>query len=405
MPVRRHHRVRQPRDGGRRDPRRRLRLHHQAGRARRARARARARGPAPRAARRGEAAAAGGGRRARASASSLGDSPAMQRVYDLLDRASPTPTRRCSSPARAAPARSWSRARSTGAAGARAGRSSPSTAPRCRRRCSRASCSATRAAPSPTRAAARTGLFVQADGGTLFLDEIGELPLALQPKLLRALQERTVRPVGGDSEVPFDVAHRRGDQPRPRGGGRGAALPRGPLLPHQRRPRRAAAAARARRRRAAAGAALRARTSPSAPASASSGIAPPAAERLLAYAWPGNVRELQNCIERAVALAALRADRPSTICPSGSAHYRGSHVLVASDDPAELVPLEEVERRYILRVLEAVGGNKTRAARRSSASIARRSTASSSAGAPSARSRTARRASHASLDVRDRPPC
>jgi DNA-binding NtrC family response regulator len=53
--------------------------------------------------------------------------------------------------------------------------------------------------------AARTGLFVQAHRGTLLLDEIGDLPLTLQPKLLRALQERVVRPVGGNEDIPFDV--------------------------------------------------------------------------------------------------------------------------------------------------------------------------------------------------------
>src|SRR5262249_43052308 len=53
--------------------------------------------------------------------------------------------------------------------------------------------------------APRRGLFLEADGGTLLLDEIGDLPLTLQPKLLRALQERAVRPVGGDREVAFDV--------------------------------------------------------------------------------------------------------------------------------------------------------------------------------------------------------
>jgi two-component system response regulator HydG len=73
------------------------------------------------------------------------------------------------------------------------------------------------------------------------------------------------------------------------------------------------------------------------------------------------VRELQNCIERATALTQheriVVEDLPETI-----RGYRRSHVLIATDDPSELVPLSEVERRYILRVLEAVGGNKTSAA-------------------------------------------
>jgi DNA-binding NtrC family response regulator len=92
------------------------------------------------------------------------------------------------------------------------------------------------------------------------------------------------------------------------------------------------------------------------------GISPAAAERMLAYSWPGNVRELQNCIERAVALT--RYDHVAVDdLPEKIRDYRRSHVLVASDDPSELVPMEEVERRYILRVMEAVQSNKTAAAR------------------------------------------
>ena len=92
------------------------------------------------------------------------------------------------------------------------------------------------------------------------------------------------------------------------------------------------------------------------------GLSRAAAERLVSYAWPGNVRELENCVERAVALTQhdqiLVDDLPERI-----RDYRRAHVLVAGEDPSELVPMEEVERRYIARVLEAVRGNKTLAAR------------------------------------------
>jgi two-component system response regulator HydG len=91
-------------------------------------------------------------------------------------------------------------------------------------------------------------------------------------------------------------------------------------------------------------------------------VAPAAAEKLAAYAWPGNVRELQNCIERAVALARFEQIVVDDL-PEKIRDYRATHVLVASDDPSELAPMEEVERRYVLRVLEAVHGNKAAAAR------------------------------------------
>ena len=91
-------------------------------------------------------------------------------------------------------------------------------------------------------------------------------------------------------------------------------------------------------------------------------IAPASAERLVAYPWPGNVRELQNCMERAVALARFERIVVDDL-PERVRDYRTSHVVVAADDPSEFVPLEEVERRYTLRVLESVRGNKAAAAR------------------------------------------
>ena len=205
------------------------------------------------------------------------------------------------------------------------------------------------------------GLFVTANGGTLFLDEIGDLPLAVQPKLLRVLQERTVRPVGGSSERPIDVrviAATNHDLETAVEDGRfrgdlyyrinvvNVSLPplraRGPdILPLAMR-FVAAAAKRAKKE--------------------ITGIDPAAAERLMAFPWPGNIRELQNCVEHAVALA--RFDQISVDdLPEKVRSFKSSHVLVAGDDPSELVPLEQVERRYIARVMAVVGGNKSAAAR------------------------------------------
>jgi DNA-binding NtrC family response regulator len=208
---------------------------------------------------------------------------------------------------------------------------------------------------------ARAGLFAESDGGTLFLDEIGEIPMTVQPKLLRALQERSVRGVGADREVPFDarivaatnrdlesaiaegrfredlffrvnVIHVEVPPLRSRGGD--------VLLLAQRFVRQFAARAQ----------------------KPVHGIGAGAADLLLAYDWPGNVRELQNAIERAVALTRLDEITPEDL-PERIRFWKRSHLVVAADDPAELVAMEEVERRYILRVLEAVAGNKTLAAK------------------------------------------
>jgi len=209
--------------------------------------------------------------------------------------------------------------------------------------------------------AAKRGLFVEASGGTLFLDEIGEMPLSVQPKLLRALEARTVRPVGASAEVSFDVnlvtATNR-DLETAVADGRFREdlfyrinVVRVDLPPLRARGNDILLLAQHFLERFAA-------RSGKHIVSLSSVVA----KKLLAYAWPGNVRELQNCVEQAVALARFEEITVEDL-PERIRDYRRANVLVVGDDPSELVPLEIVERRYILRVVEAAGGNKSVAAR------------------------------------------
>ena len=203
----------------------------------------------------------------------VGASPEMAAAYDLINRVA-RPKRPSWSRARAGRGRSWPRGPSTRAACEPRDLSSPSTARRCPRPLLESELFGhTKGAFTDARQS-RRGVFLEATGGTLFLDEIGEMPAGMQVKLLRALQERKVRPVGGDDEIEFDArivaaTNRDLDKEVARG-----AVPGGPLLPHQRRVRGVAAAPRARSRH------LDAREPPARSganpaASASSGSRPP----------------------------------------------------------------------------------------------------------------------------------
>jgi DNA-binding NtrC family response regulator len=206
----------------------------------------------------------------------------------------------------------------------------------------------------------RRGLFVEANGGTLFLDEIGELPLELQSKLLRALQERRVRPVGANESIPFDArlvaaTNRDLDTEAAEGRFRRDLFYRVNVVQLEMPPLRARgndilvlaqhflarAADRSGKR--------------------VDGLVRAAAEKLLGYDWPGNVRELENCIESAVALAEHDHITLDDLPERLRAHHPSQ--LVVGTDPNDLVSLAELEKRYVRRVLAAVGGNKTQAAR------------------------------------------
>ncbi len=207
----------------------------------------------------------------------------------------------------------------------------------------------------------RKGLLQEAEGGTLFLDEIGEMSTVLQPKLLRALEERRLRPVGGSTEIEFDVrivaaTNRDLEEDVASGRFRSDLYYRLNVIQLRVPPLRTRGtdmlllaqhflAQFAERF-----------------AKQISGLSDGAARRLLDYSWPGNVRELRNAMERAVALAqhdrVVVEDLPEKI-----QLHKATSLPRTGDDPADLLPLAEVERRYILHVLKVVGGNRSIAAR------------------------------------------
>jgi two-component system response regulator HydG len=206
----------------------------------------------------------------------------------------------------------------------------------------------------------KPGLLETAGDGTLFLDEVAELPVELQTRLLRAIQEKEFRPVGSTRRIPFTsriiAATNRDLQ---------AAIQQGSFrkdlyfrlnvvsitLPPLRERRadipllaeqilRDLAARRGNRNKVA------------------WSLSSEALDRLLAYDWPGNVRELENCLERAMTLGSGPLIDASDL-PSGVQ----APPTRTDSSPDSVIPLDEMERQAILRALASAGGDKMLAAR------------------------------------------
>jgi two-component system response regulator HydG len=205
---------------------------------------------------------------------------------------------------------------------------------------------------------AKEGLLSMAEGGTIFLDEVGELPLDLQSKLLRAIQEREVRPVGSTKSVPMnarilaatnrdlELAVSQGQFRRDLYFRLNVLALRVPPLRDRREDIRDLVTSFLEREAKQSGRAYE--------------ISDDALNIMMAYDWPGNVRELQNCIEQCCALNSGPvihvADLPSSI--KGS---QGKLSSVLSE--AKICSMAELERRAILGAIEQFHGDKLSAAR------------------------------------------
>ncbi|HEY4177141.1 MAG TPA: sigma 54-interacting transcriptional regulator [Kofleriaceae bacterium] len=208
---------------------------------------------------------------------------------------------------------------------------------------------------------ARTGQIARADGGTLFLDELGKISPTVQARLLRVLEERVVRPLGGDTERAIDVrviAASRDDLDAEVAAGRfrpdllyRLAVVRVALPPLRNRREDLPVLVRELGRRRGL-----VDETPSGPNM----------QRLLAHSWPGNVRELRNVIDRAIALAPGAKSFGELTIRLEPVSLAGDGIAVRSDLPyaeAKAAVLHDLERRYVSDLLARTGGNISQAAR------------------------------------------
>jgi DNA-binding NtrC family response regulator len=208
----------------------------------------------------------------------------------------------------------------------------------------------------------RRGMFQMAHGGTLLLDEIGEMPLPLQSKLLRVIEDKRLTPIGSDRVVEVDVrfivtTNKDLQAEAERGTFRRDLFYRLSVMPVRVPPLRERADDIPRLARHLLDASARRSKK------AVREIAPAAMQALCAYGWPGNVRELENVIERAVIVA--KSDTITDVEPflTGGGDARPPVDLALPFRDAKARVVEEFERAYVTGVLEAHGGKLTAAAK------------------------------------------
>ncbi len=209
---------------------------------------------------------------------------------------------------------------------------------------------------------AKDGLMATAEGGTIFLDEVGELPVDLQSKLLRAIQEKEIRPVGGTRSLPINVrilaaTNRDLEAAVQQGSFRRDLYFRLNVLTLRIPPLRE-----------------RAQDIPllignvldriNSSTQTQHNIGDDALRLMLAYDWPGNVRELENCVERACTTCSFSTIHIADL-PTGLRNFQVFPKAEIQGTEAEAVtPLDQVEKQAILHAIDVLKGDKLQAARR-----------------------------------------